>query len=715
MSSRTQQFRQSFLFTGAVVALVLVTGFALLSSRSVTRIVERQANERGQDVATHASSLVGIYLRERRREAEALARSPAVVRAALDGSHQAISQRLPQLDTPTLERMFNQRHVLGGDPDLAAYLRDYVQRSEFSELFFTESHGYSVLASNRTSDFVQSDEEWWRRAAAEGVYEGAPRYDSSAAAVSLEYDVAIRAPRVTAPVGVLKMVFALDRLSRLLTAVDVGDGVRLQVVDAQGTLIVRGGGGEDGGGRGSNQADLLRPIPDAAAVPRLERAVTATVPGAAGEELVVTVPVDNGKWWVVFRQPKTAAYAAARTTAANIVLWTVVLFGATLALLFAFWRRLNRRVTEPVKAAGAIASRVAGGDLSVTVVAERSGTAEVGDLLSSVHTMVVALRRLVGAIRTAADEAAAMATEISASTEEMSASTEEMSATCQDLTRRAAEQAQLVRAAADDATRILQIATILAAGADDSVRRNTVVAEVARRNKDVLDQSTVHLATLAEEVNRGVAEAEALARASSDIQKFVTQAKAVATQTNMLALNAAIEAARAGPQGRGFAVVADEVRKLASVAAAGATETADTVRGVLARVQGTRDRLAQLAQGTGVARDAAQTAAQGLGTVAAEAQANDVWGREIAKMAGEMRALVEEISARLGSVAHGTETLLASAEEIAASSEEQSASTEEIASSANQLAEAADKLTGAVKSFRLLADEEPPPQQQAAD
>ena len=71
--------------------------------------------------------------------------------------------------------------------------------------------------------------------------------------------------------------------------------------------------------------------------------------------------------------------------------------------------------------------------------------------------------------------------------------------------------------------------------------------------------------------------------------------------------------------------------------------------------------------------------------------------------------------ARLGSVAQGTETLLASAQEIAASSEEQSASTEEIASSANQLAEAADKLTGAVKSFRLLADEEPPPERQAAD
>src|SRR5205085_85553 len=173
--------------------------------------------------------------------------------------------------------------------------------------------------------------------------------------------------------------------------------------------------------------------------------------------------------------------------------------------------------------------------------------------------------------------------------------------------------------------------------ADDSVRRNSAVAEVAKRHKDVLDQSTAQLAKLVEEVARGAAEAEALARASADIQKFVAQAKAVATQTNMLALNAAIEAARAGPQGRGFAVVA-----------------------------------------------------------------------------GEMRRLVEEIGARLNSVAEGTENLLASAQEIAASSEEQSASTEEIASSANQLAEAADKLTGAVKSFRLLADEEPP-RQQAAD
>src|SRR6266516_4575574 len=342
MSSRTPQLRQSFLVTGAAVALVLVTGFAILSSRSAGRIVEQQANARGQDLATHVASLVDLYLRERRHEAEALAGSPAVVRAALDASQSAVRQRLPQLDIPTLERMFNQRRELGGDPDLAAYLRGYAEHSDFAELFFTESHGYNVLASDRTSDFVQSDEEWWQQAVKTGGYEGPPRYDSSAAVVSLEYDIAIRAPRVARPVGVLKAVFALDRLSRLLAAADLPGGVRLEVVDAQGRRIVT-----------PDSAELLRPLPQAADIPRQSRPATARVVGPGGSaDLVITVPTTNGKWWVVFREPERAAYAVARTTATNIVLWTVALFGAALTLLFVFWRRLNRRVTEPVKADG---------------------------------------------------------------------------------------------------------------------------------------------------------------------------------------------------------------------------------------------------------------------------------------------------------------------------------------------------------------------------
>src|SRR5881398_1795792 len=122
MASRTPQLRQSFLVTGAGVALVLVIAFATLSGNSAQRTAERQAQDLGQDAATRVATLVDQYLRERRHEAEALAASPAVVRAAIDAAQQATQEKLPRLDIPTLERMFAQRRALGGDADLVPAL-----------------------------------------------------------------------------------------------------------------------------------------------------------------------------------------------------------------------------------------------------------------------------------------------------------------------------------------------------------------------------------------------------------------------------------------------------------------------------------------------------------------------------------------------------------------------------------------------------------------
>ncbi len=636
MAIKSQQLRQSFLISGAGAAVLLVVFVAWLASGRVGHVLEEQADVRGRDVATRVAAIVSQYLKERHHEVASLASMPQLVAGVRQASRDVITRGLDKLPIPTLEARFDASRALGGEPELRDYLRSYTRISDFSELSVTESHGLNVPLSGQASDFVQRDEVWWQRAMRDGSYEGDPQSDSTGTHTALEFDVAIRGPRDSRPLGVLQALFSLERLTKLLGTEELaGSGAYLDVVASDGTVLV------------SRDPTLLLQAP--------------------------------------------------------------VAVGA----LFWLSQRLGRLVTDPVRAAGAIASRVAGGDLSVTVATHRAEAAEVADLMSSVHSMVVALRRLVGAIRAAADEAAAMATEISASTEEMSASTEEMASTSQDLSKRAGEQAQLVRAAADDAARILQIAVKLAQGAEEAARRNTDLAALARRHKDGLDQSTVRLAKLADEVAKGAEEAEALAQASAKIQTFVAQTKAVATQTNMLALNAAIEAARAGPQGRGFAVVADEVRKLASVAAAAAGATADTVRSVLERVQAIRDRLVRLAEGGTAVREASQTAAQGLATVASEADANDAWSREIAQSAGELRSLVEEIANRLGTVAGQTDTLLASAEELAASGEEQSASTEEIASSANQLAEAADRLTGAVKSFRLLSDEVQ--QQQAAD
>jgi methyl-accepting chemotaxis protein len=356
------------------------------------------------------------------------------------------------------------------------------------------------------------------------------------------------------------------------------------------------------------------------------------------------------------------------------------------------------QVLKPTGKVAAVASRVSQGDLTTPVWANQEGL----DILSSsIVGMVKRLQELVGTIRHHSHDAAAMAQEIAASTQQMTASTQEVASTTGDLTERANQQALVVRAAAEDAGKILEIAHELAAGATQAAERNGALARLARSHRERLDESTAELARLAEEIERGALEAEALATASGRIEKFIIQAKTIAKQTHMLALNASIEAARAGDEGRGFSVVAEEVRKLAAQAAQAATSTSETVQGVVAQVQTARERLIRLGQGGTAARDAAHAAAVGLMNVAADAEANDQWTRRISDSAGEVRGLIEGIAGRMREVSVGTEDYAAAAQQIASAAEQLNASTQEISSSAGHLAQAAEKLTGAVGGFKL--------------
>jgi methyl-accepting chemotaxis protein len=375
------------------------------------------------------------------------------------------------------------------------------------------------------------------------------------------------------------------------------------------------------------------------------------------------------------------------------------LTAVTVAAVLVLW--LRRQIVRPMATAQEMAAAVTRGDLARREVPEGVTRTQAGELVVSITGMVDALRTLTATIHGAASDAAAMAQEIAASTQEMSASTEQVASTTSDLTERATQQAVTVRMVADDAARILEIAQELARGAVEAADRNAALARRARAHREQLDASTTELLRLNEEVEQGAVEADALARSSSEIEKFVTQTKAIAKRTHMLALNASIEAARAGEEGKGFSVVAEEVRKLASQAAQAATSTSETVQEVLTRVQTARERLLRLGHGGMAARDAAHAAAEGLGRVADEAEANDQWTRRISTSADSVRELIDGIAGRIKEVSAGTEEYAAAAEEIAAAAEELNASTAEISSSAGHLAEAADKLTGAVGGFRL--------------
>ncbi len=416
--------------------------------------------------------------------------------------------------------------------------------------------------------------------------------------------------------------------------------------------------------------------------------------------LIVAAAVVAAAWFVSDAVADLATRRAGADDARRAVWIAAILVGGVdLALVALAARWVERRYVRPAVMAEQLAANIARGDLRTLPADAVSESAP--SLLRAVATMSSALRELVGTIQQSAGDAAAMAEEIAASTEQMTASTQEVAGTTNDLTERASQQASTVRGAAEDAGRILEIARTLASGAVEAAERNAMLAASARAHRERLDQSTELLARLAAEVEHGTAEAEALAAASGDIEKFVSQTKAIAKQTHMLALNASIEAARAGDEGRGFSVVAEEVRKLAAQAAQSATTTSETVQMVLERVAGARQRLLRLGQGGLAARDAAHAAAEGLLMVAQDAEANDAWTRGISGSAEEVRNLVEQIAGRMKEVSAGTEDYAAAAEEIAAAAQQLNASTEEISASASQLAQAAERLTRATGGFQL--------------
>jgi methyl-accepting chemotaxis protein len=403
--------------------------------------------------------------------------------------------------------------------------------------------------------------------------------------------------------------------------------------------------------------------------------------------VVLLSAVVAGLLWRATEDPASTARDAA------------IFFVAALAVEQLVVLLLTRRVLAATSNAEGIARRVADGDLGLPAMA-LNGTRRDG-LTRSMLAMLERLRALVGGIHLHAHEAASMAQQIAAATQEMTASTQEVAGTTGDLTERANQQALIVRAAAADAGKILAISQELAAGATQAAERNAALARLARGHRERLDTSSTELARLAEEVQSGAAEADALRAASAEIEKFVAQTKAIAKQTHMLALNASIEAARAGEEGRGFSVVAEEVRKLAAQAAQAASSTETTVQAVLERVGTARERLLRLGQGGLAARDAAHAAASGLAGVAADAEENDQWTRRISVSADDVRSLVETIASRMREVSAGTEDYAAAAQEIAAAAQQLNASTEEISTSAGRLASTAEQLNLAAGQFRL--------------
>lgn len=691
------------------VSLVVLAMVGWPVSQWLGRDERARVDRRLGDAALLASVRVDRYLGDYERLVTVLASSPALVDAARAAGARWRREGLADRPVAELEARFDERRSLDVDARLRGYLRQLRSTGDIAEIILTEVNGVNAVTTGRTSDFVQSDEDWWRRAMHDGGVSADAAYDSSARVVSISMTGVVREGTDGAPLGVLKVVFGMRGIDQELARLAGESDMRLELLDADGLVIAASG-----------SSARMRPLEELQTLAGSQATGVVTLRSADQRERAAIRATNGGRWRVIAHQSETLAFARLHRIQLVIIGFGLLLFVFIVAAMLFLNAFVARRVSEPASALATAAEQVASGDLSVTVYASAE-TDEVGRLSRAVDTMVDELRRLVSAIRAAAQETAAMAAQITAGSEEMSASASEMAQTSNDLSHQSTEMAQTTQRIAADAARLVEISTRVASGARDGVERNMRLRELASANRQRLDDGSTALSTLVSDAQAGAAASDALVRASEEIRAFVTLVRRLAKQSKLLALNASMEAARAGEHGEGFAVVASEIRKLAATSTNAAERTEAIVSEVLMRVDESRATSQRTMQTATVVQGATQHAVASFHEIENAVVDAETWAGMIEQSAAESNALVAEMTGRLDAIARGTDAFASAMEQVAASSQQQSASTQEIAAAASMLATASGQLSRLVSTFRTdrtattLADLLPAPTPSVAE
>ena len=230
------------LIAGATVVFLLTYHLDIIASnfeRSRAALTRDIAGTDIRDRARNAARQIDTFLLERIVEAKAWASARVVVQAARAAHQMHLDRGLAGRSIDAIEARLAERKSFGFFPDADVYLLQRVDASpHFAEIFFTDRSGFNVALTNPTSDFVQSDEDWWQAAWSEHLAVGQVEYDKSAAAWSIDILVRIDEPGTGQPVGVMKAVLGISQVQAL--ADDVARSLqegRVVVAAKSGVLI----------------------------------------------------------------------------------------------------------------------------------------------------------------------------------------------------------------------------------------------------------------------------------------------------------------------------------------------------------------------------------------------------------------------------------------------------------------------------------------------
>jgi methyl-accepting chemotaxis protein len=125
--------------------------------------------------------------------------------------------------------------------DLTAYLKAFIAKNpEELEVFVTDIKGFNIAMTDRTSDFMQSDEGWWKSTYSDGKgnpYIAQVEFDESSKAYAMNIGAPVFDPETQKVIGVLRGTLDVSLLIQTLGNVKIGETGSAVLLDADGNII----------------------------------------------------------------------------------------------------------------------------------------------------------------------------------------------------------------------------------------------------------------------------------------------------------------------------------------------------------------------------------------------------------------------------------------------------------------------------------------------
>lgn len=175
----------------------------------------QQAELRLSNLATETAELTSKDLESKMALLTSLAKNPLILATVQADTQLVEAANLHRLPLEEVESQFEETKLLKVNPAINHYLQDVADIGDFAEVFFTDRYGFNVAYSQPTSDFVQSDEQWWRNGRLKQQWIGIPKFDQSTQKVTIEIIQAIVEPRSGEFLGIFKGGYDASHLEYL--------------------------------------------------------------------------------------------------------------------------------------------------------------------------------------------------------------------------------------------------------------------------------------------------------------------------------------------------------------------------------------------------------------------------------------------------------------------------------------------------------------------